>query len=306
MAKHRKKIPQKIEAQILFINDRVCCICRDPSKKVQIHHIDGNPNNNNLSNLAVVCINHHDEIHKSGGVTKAISTTLLKKYKHNWELTVRKQRTQQHEPLKSLHGIEKILFKFEIRKTAYEIVALKDSDTDGINQRLEFLHTLYLLEGYTDEILRDLDHIVIMPALNDENKAFLIANKIYEFFYHLVGPEHVKIKKRDINNLELAIKMIGAIGHFSAEFNKSSKVIKAVSMTFENIWDILIWYDLEPQALTILDQLVEISKACQIVFEGEKPLISGIKRLSKLRKKLRKITAKEQPRWKKILMRLSK
>ena len=55
MTKKRIKIPPKTEAEILFINDRTCCICRDKSKGVQIHHIDGDPSNNATENLAVVC-----------------------------------------------------------------------------------------------------------------------------------------------------------------------------------------------------------------------------------------------------------
>lgn len=85
-AKNRKKIPHEIEAEILYINDRTCCICKHSTKGAQIHHIDGNPDNNDPNNLAVVCTEHHDEIHKSGGFTKGISPTLLKKYKRNWEL----------------------------------------------------------------------------------------------------------------------------------------------------------------------------------------------------------------------------
>ncbi|NQE44454.1 hypothetical protein C5S31_00345, partial [ANME-1 cluster archaeon GoMg2] len=64
MTKYRKKIPQKIEAEILFHNDRTCCICKDSNKGVQIHHIDGDPGNNIPSNLAVVCTDCHDKIHK--------------------------------------------------------------------------------------------------------------------------------------------------------------------------------------------------------------------------------------------------
>jgi len=306
MAKHRQKIPQDVEAEILFANDRTCCICRDSTKRIQIHHIDGNPDNIDEDNLAVVCTDHHDEIHKAGGITKGISTTLLKKYKRNWELSVRRRRTQQHGPLKSSLGIEKTLFEFEIRKTAYEIVALKDNDMEGIHQRLDFLHTLYLLEGYTEQILRDLDHIVVMPALSDQNKASLIADKIHEFFYHLVGPDQVKIKKKDINNLELAIEIIGTIGRFSAEFNKSRKVIKSVSSALGDLWNILVWYDLESHALKVLEQIDEISKACKIVYEeDEEPLTSGIDELSKLRRELKTITIEEQPKWKKVLARLT-
>lgn len=306
MAKHRQRIPQDVEAEILFANDRTCCICRDSTKGIQIHHMDRNPNNNDLDNLAVVCTDHHDEIHKAGGITKGISATLLKRYKRNWELSVRRRRTQQHGPLKSSLGIEKTLFEFEIRKTAYEIVALKDNDTEGIRQRLDFLHTLYLMEGYTEQILRDLDHVVVMPALSDQNKASLIADKVHEFFYHLVGPDEVTIKKKDISNLELAIEIIGTIGHFSGEFNKSRKVIKSVSKAFGDLWNIFIWYDLESHALKLLGQIDETSRACGTVYEeDEEPLTSGMDELSKLRAELRTITIEERPKWKKVLHRLS-
>lgn len=306
MAKNRKKIPHEIEAEILFINDRTCCICRDSTKGVQIHHIDENRDNNDLNNLAVVCPEHQDEIHKSGGITKGISPTLVKKYKRNWELTVRRQRTQQHYPLKSSLGIENTLFKFEIRKTTYEILALKDNDIEGINQRLDFLYNLHTFEDYTEQILRDLDNVVIMPALFNKNKACIIADKIHEFFFGLAGPENVKIKKKDIDNLEIAITLIGHIGYFSAIFKKSLKVIKSASKAFENIWDILIWYNLESHALIVLDKLDEISRACKNDLTCEKPLTSGIDELSKLRKKLKTITLEEQPKWKKVLARLNK
>jgi hypothetical protein len=150
MAKDRKKIPRKIEAEILFRNDRTCCICRDSKKGVQIHHIDENPDNNIPSNLAVVCTDDHNKIHKWGGITKGISPILLKRYKLDWESTIRERRTQQLDPLKSSIGIEKILFEFEIRKAAYEIVASGDNNISEINQRLDFLDTLHMLEGYTE------------------------------------------------------------------------------------------------------------------------------------------------------------
>lgn len=221
-------------------------------------------------------------------------------------ITVRSQRTQKHYPIKSSLGVEKTLFKFEIRKTAYEILALKDIDTDGINQHLNFLYNLHIFEYYTEQILRDLDDVVIMPALFDKNKACLIADKIHEFFYGLAGPENVKIKKKDIDNLEIAIILIGHIGYFSAYFKKSLKVIKSVCKAYENIWDILIWYNLESHALMVLDKLDEISKACKDELSCEKPLLSGINELSKLRQKLKTITVEEQPGWKKVLPRLNK
>jgi hypothetical protein len=302
MSKDRKKIPSKLETEILFLNDRKCCICKDPNKRVQIHHIDGNPNNNTQNNLAVVCAEHQDEIHKSGGITKGISPTLVKKYKLEWESTVRSQRTQ-FDPQKSSLGIERILFEFEIRKAAYEIVALGDKSISEINQRLDFLDTLHTLEGYAEQILRALYHIDLL-VWSDENKSCLIVNKIPEFFYHLIGMEEVKIKEQD--NLELAIKTIGTIGSFSAEFSKSVRTLKSVFGALRNIWDILLLHNLESHALIVLDKLDEISRACKTVYEDEEPLTLGISELSKLCKKLKTTTVQEQPGWKKVLARLNK
>lgn len=305
MTKYRKNIPQKIEAEVLFLNDRTCCICKDSNKGVQIHHIDGDPGNNIPSNLAVVCTDHHDEIHKRGGITKGISPTLLKKYKLEWESTLRRQHTQQLNPLKSSTGIEKILFEFEIRKAVYEIAALGDDNTNKISQRLDFLHTVYMLEGYTEQILRAFNHIAIMVWSN-ENKSCLILDKIHEFFYNLMGPKkEVTIKEQDIINLELAIKTIGTVGRFSADFNKSVKIIKSVYGAFANLWDTLLWCNLESPAILIMDQLDEISKACKTVYEDEEPLTLGLNELSKFRKKLKTITVEEQPEWKKVLIRLN-
>lgn len=305
MTKYRKKIPQSIEAEVLFLNDRTCCICKDSNKGVQIHHIDGDQGNNIPSNLAVVCTDHHDEIHKRGGITKGISPTLLKKYKLEWESTLRRQHTQQLNPLKSSTGIEKILFEFEIRKAVYEIAALGDDNINKISQRLDFLHTVYMLEGYTEQILRAFNHIAIMVWSN-ENKSCLILDKIHEFFYNLMGPKkEVTIKEQDIINLELAIKTIGTVGRFSADFNKSVKIIKSVYGAFANLWDTLLWCNLESPAILIMDQLDEISRACKTVYEDEEPLTLGLNELSKFRKELKTITVEEQPEWKKVLIRLN-
>ena len=50
----RTKIPEPIEARILFLNRHTCCVCHEKNKDVQIHHIDGNNANHKLHNLAVL------------------------------------------------------------------------------------------------------------------------------------------------------------------------------------------------------------------------------------------------------------
>jgi len=81
--KTREKIPPKIESQILLANKHACCICQ--KMHVQIHHIDGNPNNNDISNLAILCIEHHDLASMKGGMTKKLNPDDIRKYKIEWE-----------------------------------------------------------------------------------------------------------------------------------------------------------------------------------------------------------------------------
>lgn len=50
--------------------DTSCCqICKDKTK-TEIHHIDGNPKNNQLENLGVVCTYCHFAIHDNGKHTR--------------------------------------------------------------------------------------------------------------------------------------------------------------------------------------------------------------------------------------------
>ncbi|MGR3640102.1 hypothetical protein [Alterinioella nitratireducens] len=62
----RKRVLTGIEAQVLMLSRRRCCVCfglnRDAALKAgQIAHIDKDNSNNSLTNLAFLCLDHHDE-----------------------------------------------------------------------------------------------------------------------------------------------------------------------------------------------------------------------------------------------------
>lgn len=62
----RKKVTPATQAEVLLKSRRRCCICfglnRDTSiKQGQIAHLDHDPSNNNESNLAFLCFDHHDQ-----------------------------------------------------------------------------------------------------------------------------------------------------------------------------------------------------------------------------------------------------
>lgn len=78
----RKKIPKKIVDEIIENSMNRCCICSEIG--IQIHHMDGNRNNNNIENLCPLCPNHHSIIHKKGGNTRDYDLNSLKKIREKF------------------------------------------------------------------------------------------------------------------------------------------------------------------------------------------------------------------------------
>jgi len=72
----RQEIPKKTQDELLTKAKHCCCICGNSG--VQLHHIDENPKNNEIGNIAVLCAKHHAEVH--GNLTKKITPSQLRLY----------------------------------------------------------------------------------------------------------------------------------------------------------------------------------------------------------------------------------
>jgi len=78
----RKPIPPDIAAQVLLLVRRRCCICyglnRDPEiKDGQIAHLDRNSSNNDLDNLAFLCLTHHNQYDSRTSQSKGLTLNEL-------------------------------------------------------------------------------------------------------------------------------------------------------------------------------------------------------------------------------------
>lgn len=82
MAK-RTPIPTSVQNKVLVSNRHACCVCQKDG--VQLHHIDGDPSNNDISNLAALCLDHHDRATMIGALTKKLTPTQVRHYKQTWE-----------------------------------------------------------------------------------------------------------------------------------------------------------------------------------------------------------------------------
>ena len=99
--KKRVEIPTAIVAQVQFLSDRTCCVCRVKGKPFQIHHIDENPANNEPDNLAVLCLECHNETQIQGGFGRKLNAEQITLYRDNWLTQVTKIRAVQVERLSS-------------------------------------------------------------------------------------------------------------------------------------------------------------------------------------------------------------
>ena len=84
MAKHRTSIPEDVASQVRWLSDDTCCICQEKEKDIQLHHIDEDPQNHSVENLAVLCLECHNKTQKKGGFTRRINPPYVILCRDKW------------------------------------------------------------------------------------------------------------------------------------------------------------------------------------------------------------------------------
>lgn len=296
MGKVRPPIPKNVEYDVIFKNDMTCCICHDKNKRIIIHHIDENPSNNSIGNLAILCQDHHDEVHSKGGLTKNITPQVLLKYKKQWESFNENKMKINSPPLHSKIGIEKVLFEFEIRKTAYEILSLNADDKSGLKQKMEYLYSINTLEGYTDEILNALGNIAILVSF-DDYKSSILSENLHHYVWHFVDPKDLPLTKGDKSNFFKIVDILSTIGCFSSEFNKNIDVNRHILISLEFLGDISIEYDIRDLAKKIIDVLEEIIEKGKIDLGKDDGFNQSIAEMNESLSDFKTLITKKRPKW---------
>ncbi len=88
----RVPLSPHVEAELAYLSDRTCCVCRVPYLQLQIHHLDGNPSNNDPANLALLCLQHHGEAEIKGGLGRKLSSAAIQKFRTEWYAAVAERR----------------------------------------------------------------------------------------------------------------------------------------------------------------------------------------------------------------------
>jgi len=140
MAKVRTPIPNDLAADVMFASDRICCVCMERGKAMQIHHIDEDPSNNEFENLSALCLECHNDTQLKGGFGRKLNSDLVIKYRDGWLQKVETRRNLSDEMAVNQQVGDVSLSK-QIESTPSKEIhhtVLKEPPMDYINSLPEF------------------------------------------------------------------------------------------------------------------------------------------------------------------------
>lgn len=94
MTKTRTMIPVDLAAEVMFIADNTCCVCRERGKALQLHHINEDPSDNVVANIALLCLECHNDTQVKGGFGRKLSALLVARYRDEWHVRVVTRRAE--------------------------------------------------------------------------------------------------------------------------------------------------------------------------------------------------------------------
>lgn len=225
----RRRVPA-VEEEALFRADHTCCVCREKGKPVQVHHIDGNPSNNDPDNLAVVCLECHSRITGTGGLGRAYTPGEVRRYKRAWDHQVEQSRGM-HKPR---IGYRKELVS-QIDLIVCEILACGPNDP-RIETLLDVLTHLHVWRGGREidsKIIEGLGHLALMGGVSDPRLAALLPQTIWAMCWHFMGPEHLPMSKEGLAQVLGCIDVLATLADCNCGCGHGRKAIREIAIYAE-------------------------------------------------------------------------
>jgi hypothetical protein len=277
----------------MFLNDHRCCICREAGKDVHLHHIDGNPSNNDPNNLAVLCLDCHGRVTRRPGMGRAYTPGEVRKYKRSWEQHVLASRRVHRATAK----YRKELIS-QIDLLICEILAAKN-DRKRAQELLDMLWELHLWRGGREidaKILEGLKHLALMSGMGERVLAPLVAEKIWEMVFHFVGPQDVPMNAYDLRFVLDAIGALTTLAEFNCEVGHVRKAAETIAKQAENFFDVALWYNRREIGNAVVSLYEKGLKAC-FSEGGELEFAHGRTLLRRSLRRLRRTLSEERPEW---------
>ncbi len=152
----RKRIPTPTQVTIISKNLNVCCVCKERGVGTNLHHIDSDPANNNEDNIAILCVQEHDQHHRPNAYDKTkhleLGAEKIREYKNEWEKTVEECKSDNpkiiavvntYGSFESIHSVRLLIQKVDgkiIYERIYHLLAgTPEQWTDAIVDEVVWL-----------------------------------------------------------------------------------------------------------------------------------------------------------------------
>ncbi len=107
MKKSRVSVPEDTRLDLIGRCNNRCCLCQTPF--VVIHHIDEDPSNNDIGNLAPLCPNCHSQAHSTSQLTVNLTPSRIIALRDKWyDYCEQRRQTLHVGPTRSPNAILKV------------------------------------------------------------------------------------------------------------------------------------------------------------------------------------------------------
>jgi len=102
----RPPIPEATLTSVLFRSRWTCCVCRDSTRGIIIHHIMewSQCRSHEEDNLVALCLLHHDEAHTKRELTLSLSAERIRQLRAEWYSLVDSQRSKEAANLAQIYS----------------------------------------------------------------------------------------------------------------------------------------------------------------------------------------------------------
>jgi len=302
MPSARIRIPVKVKDEILFLADHTCSICTTPLKDVQIHHIDGDSSNNQLSNLIVACLDCHSRMTGTRGLGRAYTVGEVRKYKRNWEARVRARRSAH----RAVSGQRQKQLVSQIDLIVCEILTC-ERDVTRARRLLDLLYELNLWRGshqLTTSIVEGLRHLALMTGLGSPRLSGSVAEALWKVCWHFAGPERVSMNKKDLTLVLECVDALGTLAEFNCMIGHGRSAATTIAEQLENFFGVGLWYGKRSIVGAVMKAFEGARRECYTQHKVD--FWPGITSLRRSARKMRRELIKEQPSWRPQLHRLDR
>jgi hypothetical protein len=224
-----------VENRVLLANAKTCCVCRDPRRPVHVHHINGNATLTTDRNLAVLCLDHHDEATAAlekgrTGLSRKLTPALVRGFKSSWEGRVAAELSvpkpviawQERRQLQALMQFELVKWKAEL---FYENITARE-----IDHKFHYLENFAIEEyitgvKYRRPILRALRDVAL-TCLDRKTISLRLIKMTRNLTGHLFDPKQVPITGEDKFILRESLHVLDIVGDYGAWLEKNVDVLQ--------------------------------------------------------------------------------